>query len=118
GAAVRLNLGGAQGRPAGVFGAYQPELSGSQTQAVFLADLDGDGDLDALVAGKKQAAIWWNDGKGNFSPSKLRFNYSDRQALAVGDFNGDGRPDIFAGGSSYFGAAAVVWLNQGSGVFR
>jgi hypothetical protein len=27
-----------------------------------VADLDGDGDLDALIAGKRQATIWWNDG--------------------------------------------------------
>jgi len=80
-----------------------------------VADLDGDGDLDALIAGKRQATIWWNDGQGSFSRSNQRFRYSDRHALAVGDFNGDGYPDIFAGAYS---AAHSVWFNQGDGTFR
>ena len=80
-----------------------------------MADLDGDSDLDSLIAGTRQAAIWWNDGQGAFSRSNQRFRYSDRHALAIGDFNGDGYPDIFAGAYS---EAHSVWFNRGNGTFR
>jgi hypothetical protein len=41
--------------------------------------------------------------------------YSERQGLAIGDFGGDGSPDIFASADT---AAYRVWLNQGEGSFR
>jgi hypothetical protein len=33
----------------------------------------------------------------------------------VGDFNGDGHPDIFAGA---YNEAYSLWLNHGDGIFR
>jgi hypothetical protein len=37
-------------------------------------------------------------------------DYTERYGLAVGDFNGDGYPDLLAAGSGYH-----LWLNQGDG---
>ena len=88
---------------------------GTYNNTTSVADLDGDSDLDSLIAGTRQAAIWWNDGQGAFSRSNQRFRYSDRHALAIGDFNGDGYPDIFAGAYS---EAHSVWFNRGNGTFR
>jgi len=115
GAMVWINQGGAQGGQEGTFALSGQEVSGSQTRAVFLSDLDGDGDLDALIAGRRQAAIWWNDGQAAFTRSSQRFRYSKRHGLAVGDFNGDGRPDIFA---AAYSSDSRVWFNQGDGTFR
>jgi hypothetical protein len=115
GATVWINQGGTQGGQEGIFTLSEQEISGSQTRAVFLSDLDGDGDQDALIAGLRQAVIWWNHGQAAFTKSGQRFRYSEQHGLAIGDFNGDGYPDIFAGAYS---EAYSVWFNQGDGTFR
>lgn len=103
-----------QGGKSGIFSSIQA-IAGSQTDAVFLADLEGDGDLDALIAGARQGELWWNNGLGTFTRSEQHFDYSNRQGLAIGDFNGDGRLDIFAGDDS---GTSLLWINEGGGVFQ
>jgi hypothetical protein len=115
GAVVWINQGGAQSGQVGVFAASIPEISDGQIAAVFLVDLDGDSDQDALIAGIRQGAVWWNDGQGAFTRSNQRFSYSNRHGFAIGDFDGDGWPDIFAGDYS---RAYRVWINQQDGTFR
>ncbi|MCL4561588.1 MAG: FG-GAP-like repeat-containing protein [Chloroflexi bacterium] len=115
GAKVWINQGGVQAGQAGIFATSWEEDTSGQTASVYLADLDGDGDLDALLAGKTRAAIWWNDSRGAFTQADQRFRYSERTALAVGDFNGDGRADIFTG---EFMEKYTVRLNQGDGKFQ
>jgi len=115
GAMVWINQGGAQGGQDGTFALSAQRISGGRIRAVFLSDLDGDGDLDPLVAARRQATVWWNDGQAAFARSSQRFRYSKRHGLAIEDFNGDGRPDVFAaeGSRDY-----RVWFNQGDGTFR
>ena len=112
---VWTNLGGMQGGQAGEFAASGQERAGSPSSAVFLSDFDGDGDLDALVAGVRQAVIWWNDGHGAFTRSDQRFSYSQRHGLAIEDFNSDGHPDIFA---AAYSQDYKIWFNRGDGTFR
>ena len=115
GATVWINQGRAQGGQEGRFAPSGQQIGGNPTRAVFVRDLDGDGDQDILIVGQRQADIWWNDGLGVFSRSDQRFHYSERHGLAVGDFNGDGFPDAFAGaGSDSYSA----WFNRGDGTFR
>jgi len=47
-------------------------LSMENSVDVALFDLDGDGDLDALVANYGPNRIWLNDGSGTFSDSGIR----------------------------------------------
>jgi len=115
GALVWINRGGAQGGQVGTFAFSGQKISGGQIKGVFLSDLDGDGDLDALIARRRQAAIWWNDGQAVFTRSDRRFRYSKQHGLAIGDFNGDGGLDIFA---AAYSKDCRVWLNQGDGTFR
>jgi hypothetical protein len=115
GTLVWINQGGAQGGQAGQF-----ELAGSMnsrdTHHLFLSDFDSDGVLDVLIAGERQAYIWWNDGQGNFTRARQpSIRYSAKHGLAVADFNGDGYPDIFAGAYRY---DYFLLLNQGNGGFR
>ena len=84
------------------------------TADVFLEDLDGDYDLDALMVGTRQGSVWWNDGKGKFSPSGQRFQYSERHGFTLGDFDGNGWIDIFAG---EYSNNFMVWFNHGDGTF-
>lgn len=67
---------------------------------VALADLDGDGVLDAIVANDATASVVYrNDGKGNFnSLGSLGAAREPRRAIAVGDLDQDGasRSSLFA----------------------
>jgi hypothetical protein len=85
-----------------------------RTKAVFLADLDGDGDLDALIARVWGAEIWWNDGQGEYHWSDVRLEYREDTGVAVADFDGDGDQDVFTGNNE---DDHQVWWNDGKGVF-
>lgn len=111
GASIWINQGGAQGGQTGTFTRSGPRLDHGYIEAVFLADMDADGDLDAVVAGGKQAAIWWNEAQGEFLDSGQRLKYPQYHGLAVGDFDGDGDLDVFSAGANQF----HLWLNQGDG---
>ena len=114
-AVVWINQGRSQGGQEGTFALTGQELSGSKIRSVFLSDLDADGDLDAIIAGIRQAVIWWNDGQAAFTRSHQRFSYSKRHGLAIGDFNADGWPDIFI--AEYSNEYRILF-NQGDGTFR
>jgi hypothetical protein len=111
---VWINQGGKQNGIAGVFTQGQT-VPGGETRRVFLEDFNGNGILDALIAGKNRAVIWTNDGRGEFTRSNQTFRYSHRHAIAVGDFNGNGYPDVFA---NSYQKNYRVWINQGDGTFR
>jgi hypothetical protein len=74
-----------------------------------VADLDGDGDLDAFIGSDKQGRIWLNDGRGFFTDTRQEINYSSRHACTLGDVDGDGTLDVVAGKLD----SALVWFNDG-----
>jgi hypothetical protein len=115
GAVLWFNQGGAQGGIEGEFALSDQSLSGREVKSVYLTDFNGNGHLDALIATKSQAVIWWNDGQGNFERSRGRFNFTERHGLAVGDFNADGNIDVFVASYDY---GYKVWFNRGDGRFR
>ncbi|HMC67409.1 MAG TPA: VCBS repeat-containing protein [Gemmataceae bacterium] len=69
---------------------------------VVLADLDGDGLLDAAVAGYASGLITWykNPGKGGWDREWARYVIDDKmpeaRTIRAGDFNGDGKIDLLA----------------------
>jgi hypothetical protein len=98
-----------------------------------VADINGDGIPDvvsppARLGGQATLRIWFGDGQGHFRDAQLKFtrggkpqNFTaDYGGVAVGDIDGDGRPDVVmamhSGGiAALFGAGAgeFVISNQG-----
>lgn len=77
-------------------------------RVVALGDVDGDGDLDALLGTQEVNKIWLNDGQGNFQWNGQRLGVAGDH-VALGDVDGDGDVDAFVGHR--------LWLNDGRGVF-
>ncbi len=101
--------------------------------AVFF-DADGDGDQDLIVAaGGNQrlpgspfllTRLYLNDGKGNFKRAGKEWPTISINAscVRVGDYDGDGNPDVFIGARSIPGSyglipSSVLLKNNGHGVF-
>jgi hypothetical protein len=112
---IYLNQGGAQNGIEGVFIESGQLLQSWDTEDVALADLDGDGDIDAVTVngggmlltnqGGAQSGI-----EGEFiSTALLPGSYTD-SAVAIGDIDNDGDLDVvFASNSIY----EILHINQG-----
>jgi hypothetical protein len=96
-----------------------------------VADLDGDGKLEIVIADadivdSKVAVLKNSDGKGGqWTKTDLpqSFTYGSLHALAVADFNGDGKPDIIVNEQEELLPSGrenprwILWENLGSNRF-
>lgn len=93
---------------------------------IFVADIDGDGDLDVIIGGQQrdtpfafQGGIFINDGAGNFTRKSSDFTPGYMATMDFGDIDGDGDLDLIFNGGVNPGS---VWsrgiaLNDGAGNF-
>src|SRR5438094_1845721 len=94
---------------------------GTNPVAGKAADFNGDGKLDIAVvnSGSNDISILLGNGDGAFQPAQ-NFALGSSQTLvptdiALGDFNGDGKPDLAA--LSIYGGTVSILVNNGDGTF-
>ncbi len=133
-----LFIGAPKGKPARLYlqqtaerfvsSSSQPWMADSvceDIQPVFFdADGDGDNDLYVVSGGNENAAtmalqdrLYVNNGRGLFAKATnaLPPLTSSKACVAIADFNGDGKPDIFVGGRlvpGKYGIAPTSYLLQ------
>ncbi len=101
-------------------------ILGEVPNSIVTADFNGDGKADLAVTepcgtdtqcntyhGSVAILLGKGDGTFHAAPSPAVDQYPG--ALAVGDFNGDGKPDIAV--LTYVGATVVILLGKGDGTF-
>jgi hypothetical protein len=105
------------GRGDGTFAAGVNHATGPSPVALTVGDVDGDGRTDLVIptgtlgyAG--QVTVLANDGRGGFrAPAHYPVEGSPT-AAAIGDFDGDGRPDLAVANGK-----VSVLVNRGGGTF-
>jgi hypothetical protein len=80
-----------------------------------LADIDNDGDLDAITGSWKTGPrIWLNDGKGEFTDSRIRLDSFNNSGVALADFDGDRDLDMLVSTNTWLAGNGLhrLWLNN------
>ncbi len=110
-------------------GTFQPAITydagGTQTDFVAVADVNGDGKPDLVVANSISLTIGvlLGNGDGTFQPAVTYNSGGSPWSVAVADVNGDGKADIIVGdASSCYGCSGRglvgVLLGNGDGTFQ
>ncbi len=108
----------------GTFKAAAPlNLSTSSTEpnptAVTLADLNGDGKMDAAFAlSSGSAGVAFGKGDGTFQTPVYYPTQAGSLLIVTGDLNGDGKPDLAVANGPQSGAGSIsILLGAGGGTF-
>ena len=95
------------------------ETKGETSASVSLGDIDGDGDLDVILAKGRHwplvDLVLRNDGKGHFSTEKLSETADRTYSAALADLDGDGDLDIAV--SNDRPDKKLIYRNDGKGHF-
>ncbi len=102
------------------FQAQQTFPAATNPSAIAVADLNGDGIPDVVVANflDGTVSVFLANADGTFQPLRT-FGVSDEPtSIAVGDFNGDGIPDLAVANAGNQGGVVSVLLGVGDGSFQ
>jgi len=92
---------------------------GFEPLSAAVADFDGDGHLDVVVAnqgvnGNGSVMVFFGNGDGTFQKPTIYNLAAYPTSVAAGDLNNDGRPDLAV---AEYNAGVAVLLNKGGGKF-
>ena len=110
GPTVRLGQGGGSFGPAGYLPGYSPPGAGG---FAVLADMNGDAIPDVVDSDLSAARIRHGNGDGTFATFLTCTTGTYPEAIATGDLNGDGRPDLVTANSSSSSVSVLLALPGG-----
>jgi hypothetical protein len=105
---IRLNNGG------GIFGPAHDYPVGFSPNSLAAGDFNGDGKVDLIIRGETAACVLLGHGDGSFTvgpPMPVASGFwANPGALAVGDFDGNGTPDIAL--ACFTNSSVAIKLNE------
>lgn len=114
-----INEGNSSFKTSGPFFLPQPA---SDDEQILVSDFNGDGVPDiayvATVNGSLELTVALGAGVGTFPTSEEIFSSAQMGDIAVGDFNGDGIPDLMAFDDTTYPSTTYIFLGKGDGTFN
>lgn len=94
------------------------EAAGPAISSVAVGDVDGDRTLDLVVSDLGGIGVHLGHGDSTFENRAYVDLFNFPNHITTGDLDGDGRPEIIAGGGvAEFGTGATIFRNEGGGTF-